>query len=58
MENKIISVALKTGMTACWESALDEWDDYCYDGTAFVIKKNGEYVGIYNMDSVISVVVK
>ncbi len=54
----IIEVTLKGGHSAVWESGKDEWDDYAYDGKVLIIKKNGAWVGIYNMDSVISVVVK
>ena len=50
--------ALKNGMTACWEADKGEWDDYTYDGKAFIVKKNREYVGIYNMDCVSSIIVK
>ena len=39
-----------------WEAG--QWGDYSYEGKVFVVKKDGEWVGIYNMDSVISVVVK
>lgn len=53
-----IEVTLKGGHSAVWEANKGEWDDYAYDGTAFIIKKGGAWVGIYNMDSVISVVVK
>ena len=59
MENyETINVTLKAGYTAEWEASKGEWDDYYYDGTVFVVKKNGAWVGIYNMDNVISVVVK
>ena len=53
-----IEVTFKNGRSAVWEADKGEWDDYAYDGTAFIIKKGGAWVGIYNMDSVISVVVK
>ncbi len=53
-----IEVTFKSGHSAVWEADKDEWDDYAYDGKVLSIKKNGAWVGIYNMDSVISVVVK
>lgn len=28
----------------------DEWDDYTYDGRAFVVLKKGIWVAIYNFD--------
>lgn len=55
---KIIEVTFKNGHSATWEADKDEWDDYDYDGKVFIIKKAGTWVGIYNMDNVISVVVK
>ncbi len=54
----IIEVTFKNGHSATWEADKGEWDDYAYDGKAFIIKKDGAWVGIYNMDSIISVVVK
>lgn len=54
----IIEVTFKNGHSAVWEADKNEWDDYAYDGSAFIIRKDGAWVGIYNMDSVISVVVK
>ncbi len=53
-----IEVTFKNGHSAVWEADKDEWDDYAYDGKVLIIKKNGAWVGIYNMDSIISVVVK
>lgn len=54
----VIEITLKNGHTAVWEADKGEWDDYAYDGAAFIIKKDGAWIGIYNMDHVISVVVK
>ena len=53
-----IEVTFKNGHSATWEAEKSEWDDYAYDGKVFIIKKDGAWVGIYNMDSVISVVAK
>lgn len=30
----------------------DEWDDYAYDGRAFIVLKDGRWVAIYNFDEV------
>lgn len=53
-----IEVTFKNGHSAVWEANKGEWDDYAYDGAAFIIKKDGMWVGIYNMSHIISVVVK
>lgn len=53
-----IEVTLNNGHSAVWEAGKGEWDDYAYDGTIFIIKKSGAWVGIYNMTHVVSVVVK
>ncbi len=55
---KTIEVTFTNGHSAVWEADKGEWDDYAYDGSAFIIKKDGTWVGIYNMNHVISVVVK
>lgn len=57
-KHKKIEITLKNGHSVTWKSNKGEWDDYAYDGTAFIIKKDGAWVGIYNMSHVISVVVK
>ena len=36
----------------------EEWDDYIYDGKYFIIKKDGQWVGIYNLSYIICIVVK
>jgi len=58
MKDKTIKVGLKSGMTAIWETAKGEWDDYMYIDGLFVIKKDGAWVGVYNMDIVGSVIVE
>jgi len=37
---------------------VDQWDDYKYDGKYFIITKGGVWVGFYNLDKVISIIVK
>lgn len=53
-----IEVTFKNGHSAVWEAEKGDWDDYTYEGPVFAIKKNGVWVGIYNMDCVFSIVVK
>ena len=54
----VIEITFNNGQSAIWEANKGEWDDYSYDGMSFVIKKDGAWVGIYNMNHVISVGVK
>jgi len=56
MEDCIIKILFKDGQTTIWDK--DKWDDCSYDGKAFVIKKDGSLVGLYAIDSVVSIVVK
>ncbi len=57
-KRKILEITLKNGHVVVWDADKGEWDDYSYDGSAFIVKKDGDYVGIYNMDSVICAVAK
>lgn len=51
---KDIVITLKNGTQIIWSE--DKYDDYSYEGSVFVVKKNhGEWVGIYNMGHVVSV---
>ena len=36
----------------------EEYDNYIYDGKYFIIVKDGKWAGFYNLDAVISIVVK
>ncbi len=58
MKYRIIEITFKNGHSAVWDAEKGEWGDYAYDGSAFIIKKDGAWVGIYNMASIISVTVK
>ncbi len=53
---KVIVIVLKNGHRVVWEQA--EWSDYAYVGKAFIVKNGNDWVGIYNFDSIISVIVK
>ena len=53
---KLIVIVLKNGRKVVWTP--EEYDDYIYDGKAFIVKQNGAWVGIYNFDSIISVVLR
>ncbi len=55
-EYTTIEITFKNGMTTVWDTG---WDDYTYDHTGiFVIKKDGVWVGIYNIFEIASIVVK
>lgn len=55
MDNAVIRVNMKTGTD---EWLPNEWDDYSYEGAIFVVKREGNWVGIYNMDNVLSITVE
>lgn len=53
MKDEIV-IALRDGTIVIWSA--DEYDDYSYEGAVFVVKRNhGQWVGIYNMNDVISI---
>lgn len=51
-----IKIAMKNSKQVVWKK--DEWDDYMYDGKFFIIKKNNTWVGFYNLDKVVSIIVQ
>ena len=51
-----IKIAMKNSKQVVWEK--DEWDDYLYDRKFFIVKKNNAWVGFYNLDEVISIIVQ
>lgn len=54
MMNKDIVITLRDGTIITWTE--EEYEDYSYEGSVFVVKRNnGEWVGIYNMSHVVSV---
>lgn len=52
----MIKVVFKNGSIAKWKKK--EYTDYKYDGKVFIIIKDEQWVGFYNMDSVVSVIIK
>ena len=52
----LIKIVMTNGTKIKWLS--EQWDDYKYDGKFFRIMKNGLWVGFYNLDFVISIIVK
>lgn len=51
-----IEITFKSGETISYGKG--EWDDYAYDGKAVIVKKNSEWIGIYNFDDVFCVELK
>ncbi len=52
----MIKIVFKNGNVVKWKQG--EFTDYKYDGKCFIIIKNESWVGFYNIDSVISVIIK
>lgn len=52
----MIKIIFKNGAIVKWKRK--EWTDYKYDGKCFIIIRKEQWVGIYNMDSVVSIIVK
>ena len=52
----MIQITFKNGTICRWKK--EEYSDYKYDGKCFIVIKEEEWVGIYNMDSIICVIVK
>ena len=50
----MIKIVMKNGSLVKWK----KFDDYKYDGKYFIIIRDGNWVGFYNLDHVISIVVK
>lgn len=51
-----IEIVMKNGGQVVWKK--DDWDDYIYDGKFFRIQKNNFCVGFYNLDEIISIIVR
>ncbi len=52
----MIKITFKKGNTCNWKK--EEYTDYKYDGKCFIVIKGEQWIGIYNMDSIISVVIQ
>ena len=53
---ELIKIVMANSEEVKWTK--EEWDDYVYDGKFFIIKRNSQWVGMYNLDYVISIIVK
>ena len=52
----MIKITMRNSQEVVWEK--EEYTDYMYDGKCFIIINGDKWVGIYNMDSVISLICK
>lgn len=52
----MIRIVLKNGKVLKWKKK--EWDDYKYDGKYFIVIKNENWIGFYNLGSIISIRIK
>lgn len=52
----MITITMNNSQKVKWQE--EEYDNYMYNGKFFIIMKNGEWIGFYNLDAVISIIVK
>ena len=52
----MIKITMTNSQVVKWLKA--DYTDYLYDGKYFIVIRNGEWVGFYNLDHVISIIVK
>lgn len=52
----MLKIVLKNGDIAEWKE--EQFTDYKYDGRSFVVINCGQWVGIYNFDCIMYVVVE
>lgn len=51
----MIKITFKNGNVCTW--GKPQYTDYKYDGKCFIIIKDEQWVGVYNIDSIISVAI-
>ena len=49
----MIRIVMSNGYKCEW--GADEYTEYKYDGNFFILIKGEEYIGVYNLDYVISI---
>ena len=55
MKLQTIKILMSNSDEIKWTA--EQWDDYKYDGKFFIIIKNDLWVGFYNLDKVVSIVI-
>lgn len=52
----MIKLVLRNSEEVKWTN--DQYDDYVYDGRFFILKNKNMIVGMYNLEFVISIIIK
>ncbi|MXP77219.1 hypothetical protein GN277_18105 [Lachnospiraceae bacterium WCA-9-b2] len=52
----MIKIVFKNGRVDEWSK--EEYSDYKYDGKCFIVIKDNQWIGFYNMDSITSITIK
>ncbi len=52
----MLKIIMNNSQEVKWQK--EEYDNYMYDGKFFIIIKNDEWIGFYNLNAVVSIVVK
>jgi len=52
----VIKIVFKNGCICKWKQ--NEYTDYKYDGKCFIIIRDEQWVGFYNVDSIVSIIIK
>lgn len=52
----MIIITMTNSQKIKWQK--EKYDNYIYDGQFFIIVKNGEWIGFYNLDAVTSIVIE
>ncbi len=52
----MLKIIMNNSQEVKWQK--EEYDNYMYDGKFFIIIKNGKWIGFYNLNAVVSIVVK
>ena len=53
---KKIKIYFRNGGMDHWKKK--QWNDYKYDGKYFIVMKNGAWVGFYNLDDVMAIIIE
>lgn len=56
MMYELIKIVMANGTVIKWTK--EQWDNYKYDGNFLIVQKDGACISFYNIDYVISIIVK